>query len=357
MTQKMSGRQFINGLFPSTQRFLLLCFLTLTFGLCGCGIYSNVVEEDSKADEYADAARNEELITVGFSQIGSESVWRTANTLSVQQALSSEKGYFLISHNARQKQENQIKALRSFISQRVDYIVFSPLTESGWDTVLEEAKAAGIPVIIMDRMVDINDDSLYTAWVGTDTTEEGKKAGRWLEEYLRQEKRQYEDINIVVLQGTLGSSSQIGRSTGFESIASKYGNWKILEERSGDFTTAKGKEVMNYFLNTYSDIDVVISQNDDMTFGAIEAIEEAGRSVGVDGDIVMISFDAVGDALAMVEQGKINVDIECNPEQGEYVSDIIRKLEKGETIEKRYVVEEQVFTRENVSQYLDSRTY
>lgn len=357
MGQMMRNGQIKKSTWKINRMLLPLLLFQMAICFWGCGTFSSIVEEDAKADEYAAAAKNEELITVGFSQIGSESVWRTANTASIQRALSGENGYFLISYNARQKQENQIKALRSFISQRVDYIVFSPLMESGWDTVLEEAKTAGIPVIIMDRMVDITDDSLYTAWVGTDTTEEGRKAGRWLEQYLRQEKKQYEDVNIVVLQGTLGSSSQIGRSIGFESIAAKYGNWHILEQMSGDFTTAKGKEVMKHFLNTYPDIDVVVSQNDDMTFGAIEAIEEAGHTVGVGGDIIMISFDAVGDALAMVEQGKINVDIECNPEQGEYVSEVIRKLENGETVEKRYVVEEQVFTQENVSQYMDGRTY
>ena len=335
----------------------LLSVLLILTVMSGCGVFSNVVTEDSERDAYAEAMKSEQLITVGFSQIGSESVWRTANTASMQRALSAENGYFLISRNARQKQENQIKALRSFISQRVDYIVFSPLTENGWETVLEEAKAAGIPVIIMDRTVNIADHSLYTAWVGTDVTGEGKKAGRWLEEHLKEAGRQYDDLNIVVLQGTIGSSSQIGRSAGFESVAAKYDNWHILEQASGDFTTAKGKEVMKHFLKTYPDIDVLVSQNDDMTFGALEAIEEAGRSAGADGDIIVISFDAVGDALAMVEQGKINVDIECNPEQGDYVSEVIRKLERGESVEKEYIVEEQVFTQENVSQYLDGRTY
>lgn len=335
---------------------LAALFFFLTFQ-CGCGIFSGVVADDTETDEYTYTEENGRLVVVGFSQIGSESVWRTANTASVQRALTKENGYFLIYRNARQKQENQIKTLRSFISQRVDYIVFSPVTESGWDTVLEEAKAAGIPVILMDRKADVKDDSLYTAWVGTDTRAEGEKAARWLEQHLKEQERQYEDINIVVLEGTIGSSSQIGRSGGFESIAGRYGNWHILEKQSGDFTTAKGKEIMQDFLKRYPDIDVVVSQNDDMTFGALEAIEEAGRSAGTDGDIIVISFDAVRGALEMVADGRINVDIECNPEQGEYVERVIRLLEQGRQVEKSYVVEEQVFTRDNVSQYLDGRTY
>ena len=193
--------------------FLLVIMLAFT---CGCGIFSNVSADETGEDT--------QLVVVGFSQIGSESVWRATHTLSVQTTLTKENGYFLIFNNARQKQENQIKALRSFISQRVDYIVFSPVTESGWDTVLEEAKEAGVPVILMDRMVDVEDDSLYTTWIGSDVAEEGRKAGRWLEEYLKSVGRETEDINIVVLQGTLGSSSPRGRSAGFSEIANKYVN-------------------------------------------------------------------------------------------------------------------------------------
>lgn len=329
---------------------LLIFMLAFT---CGCGIFSSTAV--GEADVYEEESSN--LIVVGFSQIGSESVWRTTNTVSVQRALTKENGYFLIFNNARQKQENQIKALRSFISQRVDYIVFSPVTESGWDTVLEEAREAGIPVILMDRMVDVEDASLYTTWIGSDVEEEGRKAGRWLEQYLKITNRQKEDINIVVLQGTLGSSPQRGRSSGFMEIANQYINWHILDQRSGEFTTAKGKEVMEQMLERYDDIDVVVSQNDDMAFGAIEAIEESGRSIGRNGDILILSFDAVRDALRLVEEGKIAVDVECNPEQGEYLAEVIGMLERGEKVGKAYVVEEKIFTKENVSKYIDSRTY
>lgn len=335
----------------------ILMLLLLAAFQCGCGIFSDMVADDAGADEDAYMESKGDLVVVGFSQIGSESVWRTANTASVQRALTKEKGYFLIYQNARQKQENQIKTLRSFISQRVDYIVFSPVTESGWDTVLGEAKAAGIPVILMDRMVDVKDNSLYTSWVGTDTKQEGEKAGKWLEEYLQDQDRQYDDINIAVLEGTAGSTAQIGRTQGFESIAERYDNWHILEKADGDFTTAKGKEIMEQFLKRYPDIDVVVSQNDDMTFGALEAIQEAGFTTGAGGDIAVISFDAVHDALIMVEEGRINVDIECNPEQGEYVETVIRLLEQGEKADKAYIVEEQVFTQDNVSDYIDNRTY
>ena len=321
--------------------------------VCGCGMFPTF---ETDPEESA-AGEEEDLIVIGYSQLGSESIWRTANTASMQKAFTKENGFFLILENGRQRQENQIKSIRSFISQRVDYIVFSPVVSTGWDTVLQEAKDAGIPVIVVDRMVDVKDDSLYTAWVGTDSRVEGEKAGYWLEQDLKKRGRQYDDINIVILTGTEGSSAQMGRSAGFAQIASRYGNWHILDEGCGDFTPAKGKEVMKEFLRDYPDIDVVVSQNDDMTFGALEAIHEAGLTTGIRGDIMIISFDAVREALELVEQGEINADIECNPEQGEAVAEVIRKLERGEPVEKKNPIEEKVFTISNVGLYMDSRTY
>lgn len=327
---------------------LLLCVVPFLF--ISRGLFQGIEVEQAPSE-------SEDLIVVGFSQLGSESGWRTAHTLSIQNALTKDAGYFLIFSNARQMQENQIKAIRSFISQRVDYIVFAPVIEDGWDTVLQEAKDAGIPVIVIDRMAAVEDDSLYTTWIGTDAEAEGKKAGQWLERYLRTQKRQSEDINIVVLQGTMGSTAEIGRTGGFEEVASHHDNWHILESATGDFTAAKGKEVMQRMLRRYPDIDVLVSQNDDMTMGAIEAMQEAGVSFGEYGKVKVISFDAIHDALEMVNEGMINVDIECNPVQGAYIDDIIQKLENGEQVEKSYVVEENIFTKDNVAEFLDDRTY
>ena len=329
---------------------LLLCVVPFIF--VSHGLFREIEIEQTPSD-----AGMEDLIVVGVSQLGSESGWRTAHTLSIQEALTKDEGYFLIFSNARQIQENQIKAIRSFISQRVDYIVFAPVIESGWDTVLQEAKDAGIPVIIIDRMVNVEDDSLYTTWIGTDAWKEGEKAGKWLEGYLREEDRQAEDINIVVLRGTIGSTAEIGRTQGFEEVAAGHGNWHILESATADFTAAKGEEVMEQMLRRYPKIDVLVSQNDDMTMGAVKAMQEAGVSFGENGKVAVISFDAIRDALEMVEEGRINVDIECNPVQGAYIDKIIRKLENGEPVEKSYVVEENVFTKENVGEFLEDRTY
>lgn len=301
--------------------------------------------------------QDENLIVVGVSQLGSESVWRSANTESIREAFSKENGYFMIFENARQKQENQIKAIRSFISQRVDYIVFSPITEDGWDTVLGEAKDAGIPVIVMDRKVNVKDKELYTTWVGSDFTEEGRMAGEWLADHLKGTRFSEDDVNIVVLQGTEGSTAMLGRTEGFNTVAAMHEEWNILEQVNGDFTTMKGKEEMRKLLQKYDDIDVVVSQNDDMTFGALEAIQEAGRSTGAGGEITLISFDAGKTALEKVKAGVINADIECNPLIGEEIEEIIQAIENGEPVEKENYVKERVFTQKNVMSVLDDWTY
>ena len=326
----------------------LICLTGISAG--ACGVFDKEVVQEMETED-------EDLIVVGFSQLGSESMWRTGNTASIQNALSKENGFFLQFHNARQKQENQIKAIRSFISQRVDYIVFAPVMEEGWETVLTEAKEAGIPVILVDRAVSGTAAHLYTTRVGTDGYWEGKQAGLWLEEDIKRTGQDSEDINIVVLQGTPGASIQIGRTNGFAEVANAHRNWKILDQQSADFTTAKGKEVMQQYLKKHEDIDVLFSQNDDMTFGAIEALREAGIYVGEGDDIRIISIDGSRDALQLVAEGVIDVDVECNPEQGEMVAEVIRKMENDEEIEREYIVEDCVFTKDNVEEYIDSRTY
>ena len=307
------------------------CLMLVLF-LAGCG---KTIDIQSTAEQ---EIPSQNQIVVGVSQLGSESMWRTANSASIQQALCKENGYFLLFNNARQKQENQIKAIRSYISQRVDYIVFSPIVEDGWETVLQEAKEADIPVIVMDRNVSC-DPSLYTAWVGSDFTEEGRNAARWLEEDLKGKKfDQKETVHIVVLRGTSNASA-------------------TLDSDDADFTTAKGREVMEKYLQKYKDIDVVVSQNDDMTFGAIEAIRAAGKTTGTGGDITLISFDGTRSALEKVKSGVINVDIECNPLQGTYIQEIINRLEDGESVDKINYVEEKVYTQKNVLSVLGDRVY
>lgn len=315
---------------------------------------------EEKAEATTEAATTEatgENIVVGFSQVGAESDWRTANTESMKSTFTEENGYTLLFDDAQQKQENQIKAVRNFIQQDVDYIVIAPVTETGWDTVLKEAQDAGIPVIIVDRMVDVSDDSLYEAWVGSNFLQEGYDAAGWLAEYLDKAGRSSEDINIVTLQGTIGASAQIGRTNGVEEKMADHANWKMLERQTGEFTQAKGQEVMESFLKSYDDIDVVIAENDNMAFGAIDAIKAAGKTCGPEGDIVIVSFDAVAAAFDSMIAGDMNVSIECNPLHGPRVAELIQKLEKGETVDKIAYVEEGIYPAETAEAKKPTRAY
>lgn len=285
-------------------------------------------------------AAADDTITVGFSQVGAESDWRTANTESMKSTFSEENGYNLIFDDAQQKQENQLTAIRNFIQQEVDYIVLAPVTETGWDTVLQEAKDAGIPVIIVDRMVDVSDDSLYTAWVGSDFKLEGQKASAWLKAYA--EAKGMSEVNIAHIQGTIGASAQIGRTEGLEEAAKENG-WNIVDQQTGEFTQAKGQEVMESMLKKHDNINVVYCENDNEAFGAIDAIEAAGKKVGPDGDILVMSFDTTNAGLTDTLSGKIICNTECNPLHGPRVQEIIEKLEAGEDVDKIAYVDEEMF--------------
>ena len=294
-------------------------------------------------------AAADDTITVGFSQVGAESDWRTANTESMKSTFSEENGYNLIFDDAQQKQENQLTAIRNFIQQEVDYIVLAPVTETGWDTVLQEAKDADIPVIIVDRMVDVSDDSLYTTWIGTDSLLEGRKAAEWLNAYTTAKGIDAKDVNIVDIQGTIGSTAQIGRSKGLEEGVDNYG-WNLLAQQSGEFTQAKGQEVMESMLKQYDNINVVYCENDNEAFGAIDAIEAAGKTVGSDianGEIMVISFDTTNAGLTDTLAGKITCDVECNPLHGPRAEELIKALEAGEEVEKLNYVDEEIFATDD----------
>ena len=306
-------------------------------------------------------AAADDTITVGFSQVGAESDWRTANTESMKSTFSEENGYELIFDDAQQKQENQLTAIRNFIQQEVDYIVLAPVTETGWDTVLQEAKDADIPVIIVDRMVDVSDDSLYTTWIGTDSLLEGRKAAEWLNAYTTAKGIDAKDVNIVDIQGTIGSTAQIGRSKGLEEGVDNYG-WNLLAQQSGEFTQAKGQEVMESMLKQYDNINVVYCENDNEAFGAIDAIEAAGKTVGSDianGEIMVMSFDTTNAGLTDTLAGKIACDVECNPLHGPRVEEIIKKLEDGKDVDKKAYVEEEMFAYDDTvkSVKVDDKDY
>lgn len=280
------------------------------------------------------------LLSIGFSQVGAESDWRTANSVSVKNTFTLEKGYNLLFEDARQKQTNQIRAIRGFIQQGVDYIVFSPVLESGWDTVLEEAKRAEIPVIVIDRMIDVKDEDLFTSWIGSDFYLQGRKVCETLRQYIKEKKIQ--DVNIVNIQGTLGATSQVGRTTALEETAEKYG-WNLLAQESGEYTQAKAYEVMKDMLTRYPEINFVYCENDNEAFGAMDAIREAGKTVGPEGDIQVISFDATRKGLESTLRGDILINMECNPMQGPGAERAVRRLERGEEPTKIQYVQEQIF--------------
>ena len=329
----------------------MLCTAMVAAMVVGCGskpaeapaAEAPAAEAEAPAAEAPAAEADGDLIVVGYAQVGAESDWRTANTESFKSTFTEENGYQLIFDDAQQKQENQIKAIRNFIQQEVDYIVVAPVVETGWDTVLQEAADAGIPVILSDRMMDVSDDSLYTCWVGGNFIKEGEDAGKWLGEYLEAAGRGTEDINLVTLQGTIGASAQVGRTEGFANIMKEHSNWNMLDMQTGEFTQAKGQEVMESFLKSYDDIDVVVCENDNMAFGAIDAIKAAGKTCGPEGDMIVISFDAVNAAFDAMIAGDLNAAFECNPLHGPRVAEIIQKLEAGETVEKIQYVDEAYF--------------
>ena len=292
-------------------------------------------------------------LVIGFSQVGAESEWRTANTVSIKEAAKKE-GITLKFADAQQKQENQVKAIRSFIAQRVDLIAFSPVVESGWDTVLREAKAAKIPVILTDRAVNVSDPTLYATFLGSDFVEEGRRAGRWLLE--RAKKTPDAAINIVELQGTVGSAPALDRKKGFDEIIAANPKLKVIRSQTGDFTRAKGKEVMEAFLKAEGKkINVLYAHNDDMAIGAIQAIEEAGMKPGK--DIVIISIDGVKGAFEAMIAGKLNVTVECNPLLGPQLMQLARDVVANKPVPKRVVTQESVFPAEVAAKEFPNRKY
>lgn len=352
------------------KRFLgvLLSVAMVAAVLAGCGssgTKETAAPAGSETEAASEAASGEteaagntgDVITVGFSQVGAESDWRTANSESMKSTFTKDNGYELIFDDAQQKQENQISAIRNFIQQDVDYIVLAPVTETGWDAVLGEAKQAGIPVIIVDRMVDVKDDSLYTAWVGSNFELEGKKAAAYLDAYMK--AKNMKDMKLVNIQGTIGASAQIGRTKGLDDAVAANG-WNLLDKTTGEFTQAKGQEVMQSFLKKYKkDINVVYCENDNEAFGAIDAIKAAGYEVGADKDMMVFSFDSTKEGLKKVQSGEITLNTECNPLHGPRVEAIIKQLENKETPEKKAYVDEEMFAHDDTvkSVTVDGKEY
>ena len=287
--------------------------------------------------------------TLGFSQIGAESAWRTANTKSIQDEAKA-RGVDLKFADAQQKQENQIKAIRSFIAQGVDYIAFSPVVETGWEPVMREAKQAGIPVIVSDRRPDVPED-LYVTFIGSDFVEEGRRAAEWLADKM--------DGKAVIaeLEGTPGSAPANDRKKGFDEEIAKHPDMKVVFSQTGEFTRAKGKEVMEALLKSPEGqkVNALYAHNDDMALGAIQAIEEAGKKPGV--DIIIVSIDGVKGAFEAMAAGKLNCTVECNPLLGPPLFDAIEAIRAGKTLPKRTVMKDGIFDQSTAAKELPNRKY
>ncbi len=294
-------------------------------------------------------AQAQKKITVGFAQTGAESAWRTANTNSMKNE-AEKRGIVLKFADGQSKQENQIRAVRSFVTQRVDAIVIAPIVETGWDNVLREAKRAKIPVIVMDRKIQTSDESLYTCFIGSDFYEEGRMAADWLA------KNAGGKTKIVELQGEPGSAAANERRKAFGDAIAKHPQFTIIDSQSGNFRRSQGKEVMEAFIKKHGrDIEIVYAHNDDMALGAIQAIEEAGLKPGQ--DILIVSIDAIKEAVQAVADGKISVTVECNPLFGPKVYDTIERILRGEQVERVSYNQDELFDSTNAAARVGSREY
>lgn len=283
-----------------------------------------------------------EGMTIGFSQIGSESGWRAAETaVTLQQA--EERGIDLQFSDAQQRQENQIRAIRSFIAQGVDAILLAPVVATGWEGVLSEAKDAEIPVVLLDRGIEASED-LYLTSVASDQVLEGRVAGEWLVEAVGDE-----ECRVVELQGTVGSSPAINRKQGFEEAIAGHDNIEIVRSQTGDFTRSQGKEVMEGFLRAEGggeDICALYAHNDDMAVGAIQAISEAGLNPGE--DILVVSIDGVPDIFTAIAAGDANATVELTPNMAGPAFDALDAyLNEGVEPEKFIITESKLYTAED----------
>ncbi len=288
-------------------------------------------------------------LVVGFSQVGAESSWRTAETESIKKE-AEKRGIELKFADAHGKQENQIRAVKSFINQGVSAIILAPVVETGWEPVLKEAKQAGIPVVLVDRGIKVDDDSLYATLIASDFVAEGRMVAEWLA------KKTGGKAGIIELEGTPGAAPAIDRKKGFHEALAAHPEMTVLASQSGDFRRSGGKEVMESLIKTHKmEITAVYAHNDDMALGAIQALDAAGRKPGT--DVIVVSIDGVKDAFAAMVDGTLNASVECNPLLGPMAFDAVEKAVKGEALPKKTVVEDRVFDQTNAKDVIGTRQY
>lgn len=299
-----------------------------------------------KKESAADSAKP---LVIGFSQVGAESDWRVAETRSIKEEAVT-RGIELKFSDAQGKQENQIKAIRSFIAQGVNAIILAPKVETGWEPVLKEAKQAKIPVILVDRGISVADDSLYATLIASDFVAEGRMAAEWLI------KKTGGKAAIIELEGTPGAAPAIDRKKGFAEAIKAAPGMRILAAQSGDFETGKGKEVMETLLQQHGkEVTAVYAHNDNMALGAIEAIKAAGKKPGT--DILIVSIDGVKAAFQAMVDGTLNCTVECSPLLGVAAFDAVEAALDGKPLPKKTVVQDQVFDQSTAKDVIGSRKY
>lgn len=347
---KLSAKK---GIFTGIIGILLLVIIILSLNL-----FSSNKES---TDEDGQAGGNTEKLILGFSQIGSESAWRTRNTRSIIEA-AAENNIKILYDDAQQKQSNQLKAIRSFIVYQVDVIAFVPIVKDGWDNVLQEAKEAGIPVIVVDRQINA-DSSLYAGFLGENGYLEGKKAGDFM---VNKFKNSQKTVNILEISGTENSSMTLARSNGFrdafsDNSFSSNPKFKIIYSESGDFLRSRGKEIMNYIIDDNNGlfyknqpIDLIFSHNDSMTLGVLDSFAKHQISTN---DLVIISIDAEQQCIDALVDGKVNCVVECNPNLGPTLMSLVKDIADGKEIPRETYMDENIFTESDDFSKYTARGY
>lgn len=327
-------------------KFLILSLLAATVISC---------KKKPLATVEAPAERNQ--ILLGFSQIGAESEWRIRNTESILEAAAAE-GIQILYDNAQQKQENQLQAIHSFIIYQVDVIAFAPVVETGWDNVLREAKEAGIPVLIVDRNIQTSDPSLYAGLLGEDTNEEGRKAAYYL---LKKYKDVPGPLNVLEISGTENSSAAYERASGFRFVMKNHPKFQIIHSECGDFMRSRANEIARKII-AYNGglkigqkpVDIILSHNDAMTWGILDAMEESGINPV---DYTIVTFDGEKEMVSKIRDGSVNCVIECNPNLGHDLCYLVKKLANGEPIPRITYVNEKFFSEFDPPEKLEGKGF
>lgn len=324
------------------------------------GVLALILSAFSGEKRNGSAAQGEQeyLIRVGLAQSGEDTPWKAANTQSYLETFTEENGYALLCADAGTDPEKQFEDVEAFVRQNVDYIILNPVVETGWEEILEEAKEARIPVILINNKLDEADEGFYRCWLGSDVKKQSRNAGKWLYKYLKKQEREDEEIAVAAIQGSIGTPEQMARAEAYQEMLEKYGNWSMKAQQTGEDTRDGAKEVMRLFLEHHPDIDVVFAESDEMALGAADAITEAGRTCGGEDGVLLISFGGGKEALQAVADGALSVTFEKSPEQAPKAAELIQRMDAGISVDKEQYVKETYYDAEKATEeVIEKRKY